>query len=81
MIHLDLQPEVEAELAAQALSHGLPIDATSRTWSPTTPRKKVFAEGWKTSLQGEPTPLTRSSPNSTNAMAYKISFAREASRG
>ncbi len=26
MIHLDLQPEVEAELAAQALSHGLPIE-------------------------------------------------------
>ena len=26
MIHLDLQPEVEAELAAQALSHGLPVE-------------------------------------------------------
>ncbi len=26
MIYLDLQPEVEAELAAQALSQGLPIE-------------------------------------------------------
>lgn len=77
-IHFDLQPEPEAELAAQALPHGLRIERYLEGMVTERRDEEGLRRGLETSLKIEPFPLTRSSPNFANGMPYRISFAREA---
>lgn len=72
MVQLQLQPEIEAQLAAEAEAIGLPIESliqntSSPSASPTTTSSKAST----TSPPVAPAPPARSSPNSTTNMDYK----------